>query len=182
MGKIEGTITTSEGDNVPAPGNVKATVVVPPTNINLIANKWEKPGDIGENWMHGWYFFETAQKYNLPIIPTEVTPIKGKKFIFRLSGTTYKTLKEVYLVYDAFFDDWQGYQWLGGTTTVGLSGTFNQTFEIDITDNPKTDKTDLIIRLSLYNNDKVPANAENLKTVLATIKNCELRLIDIKEE
>jgi hypothetical protein len=135
-----------------------------PSTIKLVANNQD---DAPNNWACGW---------NLDTI-TSVTPKKDLKYKFSVSGTTDKTLEKADLVIVAH-KNWSDYQWLGSSEQVRLSGTFEKTFLISIVDNPKTGYT---IDLILNNNVAAPANAVLNETVLATIKNFELRLIGIEK-
>jgi len=166
------TITLDNGNTFTIPNeDLKATKLPDPTTIKLVANN----NDDGPNWAYARVLSDI----------TNVKPKPGLKYKFRVSGTTDKTMETPSLSIEAHTKDWvkdadgNDYQWLGGVEgQVRLSGTFEETFLIPIYFDPKTG---YIVQVTLYNNDAVPANAILNETVLATIKNFELRLIGIEK-
>jgi len=160
MKAMTGTITTITGETIPAPTTL-TPVIVAPNTITLNAQRW----DSGEQW-----------KYSKSL--DEITDYKlkhGDMLTFKVSGTTDKTLEKASLSFEAFPADWNGYQWLGGSERVQLSGTFEKTFEIFIPENPNDGWN---VGIMLANSVPVPASAKDWET-LATITNFELRLIGV---
>jgi len=136
---------------------------VDPTVLEIYADKW----DTGEDWAHGWDLIKEV---------TSIKPTKGDSFRFRIRGTLDKTLEKASLSISAHPADWSDYQWLGGAEQVRLlSGYIDQTFEINIGDNPISG---WIIQLTLVNGVPLPKGAKN-GDVLATISNFELRFMGV---
>jgi len=160
----EGTTITIDSTPITTVDNLTAT---PPVNpkFELKASKY----DVGQSW-----------EDSIPLkTVTKAIPKKDDKFRFRVRGTTDKTLVNFRASLATHTEDWSHYQWLGGAEYVkgGVSGTFDETFEITIGEDPKDG---YIINFTLANNDvPLPANYENNKTVVATISNFEVRLVGI---
>jgi len=136
-------------------------IIVETTDQNLNANMW----DDGEAWNF---------VFNLKNI-TPAIPKKGDVFRFRISGTPDKTLEKLNLSIEAHTEDWSSYQWLGGSESIRVIGTFEHTFEIEIGEDPNPGN---IIGLDLSNNVLVPPNVKRFDTV-ATIKDFKIRFVGI---
>lgn len=157
-----GTITINSSTFTIPAGTLTPTKLPDPTTIKLVANYTPEGG----NWACGWILSDI----------TKFTPTKNLKFKFRVSGTTDKTLEKAQLMILAH-KNYDNYQWLGESGEVRLSGTFDKTFLITIPDNPTPGHT---IQVNLQNEVRPPANAVLNETVLATIKNFELRFIGLE--
>jgi len=109
----------------------------------------------------------------------DITPYKPKKgdwLRFKVRGTTDKTLEKADFSVSTRNSDWSAFQWLGGAGKFKLSGTFEQTFTIEIKDDE--DPAYPIFDFTFTNDVAVPASAKDW-AVLATITNFEIMLLGV---
>jgi len=160
MTSILGTITLDNGVTL-TPVRLEPRIVEPKTftlNVNWERDGWDGSMELSDI--------------------TSVKPKAGYIFKFKISGTTDKTLEKFGMHLDCQTPDWMQYQWLGGSGQVRLSGTFEQTFDIEIGEDPKDG---YVVHLHLSNDAAVPASARDW-AVMATISNFEVRLVGIEEK
>jgi hypothetical protein len=138
MNGITGTITLTNGETKEPPESFS-----PVKNydvFNLLAYIW-KGNDSGEEMENSLLLSDfTTRK-----------PKNGDVLKIRISGTIVKTiipLKWMGFNLHCFTDDWSDYVWLGGSERVELTGTFNQTFEVMVNNDPFPNS---IINLSIMN-------------------------------
>jgi len=142
--------------------SITTTTVEPkeiePVTIHLLA---QKDGD----W-EGWLF-------GVPLsVATSVLPKKDDTFRFRIRGTTDKTLEKVNLTISS--SDSEGkYFWNGASEQFELSGSFDKTIDIYIYNENNNG-----LYLTLSNTVPVPASVKD-KDIMATISNCEARLVGV---
>jgi len=181
MTGITGTITLTDNTPQPAP-SILIQVEIRSKIVEFKATRFGDVSDQGESW--------TTDEDILLSDFTSVEPEFGYVYKFRVSGTTDKQIKwcETQICYRD--DSWKTYDWLG-ITTISISGTFEQTFEIKIEGPRKSNdpNADFYFRMenALYhenngkayiNNARIPANIPN-GTVMAKITNFKIRLLNV---
>jgi len=166
-----GTITFEDG---------KTKEVIPIFDtFDFKAEMWyyDEAGDIGETWQN-----------TLPLSYfTSVTPKKGDKFTFEISGTINNTMEwfnlEIY-----YLPSWTT---IGVSDKQEISGPFKKEFVINIHEDPKPTATEFRISMinHLYhmyshnvtaNNARLPEGTQR-GDVMATVSNFEIRLLPNKD-
>jgi hypothetical protein len=185
MNKIDGTIKTTDGKSLSAPGAVTPIVVTTPEKFDLLAEYW---GSVGGDSSEEWTNAIDLTKF------TSFIPKKGDVLRFKVSGTTDKPLKWLSASVGNYTDDGQDegeYRWLGGSEDhVSVSGTFEKTFNIHIYNDPDPNLEMFEVGLgnTLWRKDSsgnytintgltLPPGYVKLQTVMATISNFSIRLV-----
>jgi len=189
---VTGTITLTDNTTVTVqekvtPVKVYDTFVFTATSWNYECSPNTNKYNIGETWAA-----------LLPLSDfTPVIPRKGDTYTFRLSGTTDPDMKWFgFQIYCRSISQPWNYQWLGSAgETVELSGTFDETFVVRISNDPEIDNDDNgEIGLNMenmlwetrdgddYGYDHGVRLPEGTKTgdVMATVRNFKISLVKIE--
>jgi hypothetical protein len=164
MTAIQGTIAVESG----APIQVEASITYA---WKLTANIWNEADGQHSNWSSGKDLSEfTSRK------PKE----HEETFIFTISGTPDKAMKNFGITIESYTGNWQDYQWLGGSEQIEVEAgkAFSHDFCVTIwagnDDNPIKSGSTRKYNVGINNSEDVPEGKKS-GDIMAVIKNFEIK-------